>query len=74
MHTERIIRLVAGLLVMTGVVLGAKVHPAWLLLPAFVGFNLAQSAITGFCPLEILLRRCGVPSACGRKAAGPDRG
>jgi len=32
----------------------------WLLLPAFVGFNLFQSSLTGLCPLEIILEKVGV--------------
>jgi hypothetical protein len=38
----------------------------WLWLTAFVGFNLLQSAFTGFCPAERVLRRMGV----GRGGAG----
>jgi len=40
----------------------------WLLLTAFVGVNLIQSALTGFCPAEISLRKLGVgkeTSSCG---------
>jgi len=38
-------------------VLGYFVAPAWLLLAAFVSLNLMQSAFTGFCPAEKVLRR-----------------
>jgi hypothetical protein len=31
----------------------------WLWLTAFVGLNLIQSAITGFCPPAILLKKLG---------------
>jgi hypothetical protein len=54
---ERIIRRVAGSLVLVGLALGTWVHPGWLLLSAFVGVNLLQSSFTGFCPLESILRR-----------------
>ncbi len=63
MNTERYVRMVAGLFVMGSVALGYWVHPGWFCFTAFVGFNLFQSSLTGFCPLEIILRRCGVPSA-----------
>ena len=63
MSTERYIRAFAGIFVVTSVSLGYWVHPAWFLFTAFVGLNLFQSAFTGFCPLEALLRRAGVPSA-----------
>ena len=32
----------------------------WLLLTAFVGLNLVQSAFTGFCPAEMIFRKLGV--------------
>jgi hypothetical protein len=60
MKTESYIRLLAGSLVLVSVTLGRFVSPWWLLLAAFVGLNLAQSAITGFCPAEIILRKLGL--------------
>jgi hypothetical protein len=63
MNTERYVRMVAGMFVMVSLALGYWVHPGWFYFTAFVGFNLFQSSLTGFCPLEIILRRCGVPSA-----------
>ena len=35
-------------------------NPYWLLFTAFVGFNLIQSSLTGFCPLERILGRFGL--------------
>jgi Protein of unknown function (DUF2892) len=32
----------------------------WLALTAFVGANMLQSGFTGWCPLEIVLRKLGV--------------
>jgi hypothetical protein len=59
---QRIIYLVAGTLVLAGLGLGYFVNPAWLLLAAFVGVNLFQTAFTGFCPLEKILLKAGVGS------------
>ncbi len=59
MKTESFIRLLAGSFVLLGTALAAFVHPWWLLLPAFVGANLLQSAFTGFCPPTLLLRKLG---------------
>jgi Protein of unknown function (DUF2892) len=70
MTTENIVRMVAGIFVMTSVALGYWVHPGWFCFTAFVGVNLFQSAFTHFCPLEIILKKCGVSSVgdcCGRK-------
>ena len=60
MSTERYIRIIAGTVVLIGLALGTWVNPWWYLLSAFVGVNLIQSAFTGFCPPEILLKKLGV--------------
>lgn len=57
MKREHIIRLVAGTLVMAGTALGYWVHPGWLLIDAFVGLNLFQSALTKWCLLEDILKK-----------------
>lgn len=57
MTMENKIRAFAGSFVLASLVLGWWVHPAFFLFTAFVGANLLQSAFTGFCPLESLLRR-----------------
>jgi hypothetical protein len=36
----------------------------WLAFTAFVGANLLQSALTHWCPLEIILRKLGVQKGC----------
>lgn len=63
MTTERIVRIFAGLVVLLSLALGVYVHPYWFWLTAFVGANLLQSGFTRFCPLEMILKRLGVPSA-----------
>lgn len=60
MTIEKIIRVLAGSMVLLSLALAQFISPWWLLLTAFVGVNLIQSAFTGFCPPEILLRRLGV--------------
>jgi len=59
MSSESFIRSLAGTVVLAGVTLGHFVHPAWLLLAAFAGANLLQSAFTGFCPPTLILRKLG---------------
>lgn len=54
---ERIVRAVAGSLVLAGLLLAHYVNSNWLWLSAFVGFNLLQSSFTRFCPLEKILDR-----------------
>lgn len=52
---ERIIRAVAGTLVLTSISMAYLIHINWLWLGVFVGVNLVQSSFTKFCPLEMLL-------------------
>lgn len=69
MRMENAIRILAGTMVLISISLAHWVSEWWLLLAAFVGINLIQSALTGFCPAEIILRRLGVgkegASCCG---------
>lgn len=60
MCNEMIIRRFAGTFVLLSLALGWWVNPAWFLFTAFVGFNLIQSSITGFCPLEKILGHFGL--------------
>jgi len=55
MKMENRIRILAGTIVLTGVALAHFISAWWLLLPTFVGVNLIQSALTGFCPAELVL-------------------
>ena len=69
----RHVRLFAGTLVLVLLALGAPGSPLfvsanWLWFTAFVGANLFQSSLTGFCPLVNVLRALGVKSAPAVKA------
>ncbi|MEZ5740444.1 MAG: DUF2892 domain-containing protein [Burkholderiaceae bacterium] len=60
--TEKIIRIFAGAVILVSLALGASGSPLfisakWLWLTAFVGANLLQSAFTGLCPLDTMLRK-----------------
>ncbi len=67
-RTKDLLRLAPGVLVLTGATMAATAIPWWLLLIAFVGLNLLQSAFTRWCLLESLLLRAGVPDECARPA------
>jgi Protein of unknown function (DUF2892) len=67
MCDDRIIRRIAGVFIMLSVTLGFLLHPAWFGFTAFVGFNLFQSSITSFCPLERVLGRFGVLGCTARQ-------
>lgn len=54
---ERQVRIAAGLLVLAGVLLGLRVHPAFFALSGFVGAGLAFAGITDWCGMALLLAR-----------------
>jgi hypothetical protein len=71
MTIERGLRLVAGIVVLTSVLLAALVNPYWLLLTAFAGVNLLQSAFANWCPMVWLLARIGLePCVPARQSPG----
>ena len=59
MTIERGLRLIAGVVVLASVSLGVFVTPYWLLLTAFAGANLFQSAFTDWCPMVWALEKLG---------------
>ena len=59
MSIDRIVLAFAGIVVLASVVLSQLHSVYWLGLTAFVGANLLQSAVTGFCPLALILKALG---------------
>lgn len=59
MSIDRIVLAFAGAVILISLALSQYVHPNWMWLTAFVGFNLLQSAFTGFCPLANILKAMG---------------
>jgi len=60
---EGYIRAIAGSFVLLSLTLGYISSPYWHLFTAFVGLNLVQSAFTGWCLMEKILARLGVPES-----------
>ena len=68
MTIDRYVRLFAGSFVLLSLALGTPDSPVfmnanWLWFTAFVGANLLQSSVTGFCPLVNVLKAVGVRGA-----------
>jgi len=61
-NTDRWVLFFAGIMVLASVVLGVWVSEWWLILAGFVGLNMFQASMTGFCPLAKLMFRLGVKS------------
>ncbi len=62
MSLDRAVMMFAGFMVLVSLALGYYVSPYWLLLTAFVGLNLMQASVTGFCPAAMLFKRLGCSS------------
>ncbi len=60
MTADKGVRVVAGCVLLISLALTHWVHPGFVWLSLFVGLNLIQSAFTGFCPAERLLKRLGL--------------
>ncbi|MBT9589353.1 MAG: DUF2892 domain-containing protein [Thiobacillus sp.] len=71
MTVERFVRIIAGFFIMLSLTLAHfsgsvdMTQISWMWFTAFVGFNLFQSGLTRFCPLDIMLKKAGVKSGCG---------
>jgi hypothetical protein len=71
MTVERLVRIIAGFFIMLSLALAHAAGSvdmtqlSWLWFTAFVGFNLFQSGITRFCPMDIMLKKAGAKQGCG---------
>jgi hypothetical protein len=59
MSIDRAVMMFAGVTILASLALGVYVSPWWFLLTGFVGLNLMQASLTGFCPAAMLFKRLG---------------
>lgn len=59
MSIDRAVMFFAGCMILASLALAFYVSPWWYLLTAFVGLNLMQASITGFCPAAMIFRKLG---------------
>ena len=67
MSIDRIVFAFAGTVILTSLALSQYHAVEWLWLTAFVGANLLQSALSGFCPLAMVLKKLGAKPGCAFK-------
>ena len=67
MNLDRAVLAFAGVMILVSLALAHFVSPLWLWLAAFVGLNLLQASVSGFCPAAIVFRKLGVPGGCAFK-------
>jgi len=73
MTIERGLRLVAGVVILVSLALAFLHSFYWLILTAFVGLNLLQSALTDWCPMVWVLSRAGLEPCVARGRRLPER-
>jgi rhodanese-related sulfurtransferase len=54
---DRQVRIIVGLMILTGVGLSLTLHPGYIGIAAFAGFGLLVAGITDWCPLALLVAR-----------------
>lgn len=69
MTVDNFVHVFAGTFILLSLALGVPASPLfhssyWLWFTTFVGANLLQSGITGFCPLATILKKLGVRETC----------
>ena len=75
MTVNQYVRIIAGFFIMASLTLAHLMGQAdmstlsWLWFTAFVGANLFQSGFTKFCPLDMFLKKLGVPVSSGSSCA-----
>ena len=67
MTVDKYVRIIAGTFILISVALAIWVNPWWLILTTLIGANLVQSAFTGWCLAEKILKKFGVPGSCCSK-------
>ncbi|MEQ1613192.1 MAG: DUF2892 domain-containing protein [Hyphomicrobiaceae bacterium] len=60
MNIDRAVLAFAGIMILGSLALSQSHSPNWLWLTAFVGANLLQASLTGFCPLAKILKAVGM--------------
>jgi hypothetical protein len=64
MTLDRAVLFFAGVMVLISLVLTTFVSPLFIWFTVFIGVNLIQSAVTGFCPAALVFRALGIRKGC----------
>ena len=67
MNLDRAVLSFAGVMTLASLALAHFVSPLWLWFTVFIGVNLLQASVTGFCPAAIVFRKLGVRAGCAFK-------
>jgi hypothetical protein len=59
MTIDRLVIMIAGIFILVSLLLSQLHSHYWLWFTAFVGANLVQASVTGFCPMAKILKMFG---------------
>lgn len=62
MNLDRAVMAFAGIMIIVSLLLTHFISPNWVWLTAFIGANLFQASLTGFCPAAKIFKAFGVPA------------
>jgi hypothetical protein len=68
MTVEKMVHIVAGAFILASLALAHYVSPKWLWFTAFVGINLLQSGFSGWCMMNIILKKMGLPEQASQNS------
>ena len=60
MTAEKMVHIIGGAFILASLALAHYVSPKWLWFTAFVGANLLQSGLTGWCLMNSILKKMGL--------------
>jgi hypothetical protein len=60
MNLDKFILMFAGVMVLVSVMLTNWHHQNWVWLTVFIGVNLIQASLTGFCPVVVAAKKVGL--------------
>ncbi|MBS0643471.1 MAG: DUF2892 domain-containing protein [Acetobacteraceae bacterium] len=64
MSIDRAVMAFAGFMILLSVALTYWISPWFVLLTLFVGVNMLQASVTGFCPAAMIFRALGAKAGC----------
>ena len=64
MTLDRAVMMFAGFMVLLSVLLTLLVSPLFVWFTVFIGVNLIQSSVTGFCPAAGVFKKLGLKTGC----------
>jgi hypothetical protein len=62
MNLDRAVMAFAGVMVLISVLLTYFVNPNFIWFTVFIGLNLFQASLTGFCPAALAFKLLGIPA------------